>query len=359
MIYINYSDLNKSGSIGIKKKILMQCRAFEKEFKRVYFTIYSGTMIYLLWNSVILEKQFALTKKECNDAILKWLVKYNIKRTYIRYALSDIWFVSFLEEIKKLGIKSVIEFPTIPYDDEDWIKRPIEDRYYREELHKYIDCCTTYSNYQTVFNIPCISLVNGVDIDTYKVKERILKSNQDIVLLAVATMRREHGYERIIRGLHEYYKSDGKRKIYFNLVGDGSQIQYYKRLVKEYRLETYVTFYGFLQGEQLEKIYEDSDIGVGPLGIYKSGITSGIGIKAVEYCIKGLPMILVDDYGFKDKYYILRISNDDISVDMNRVIVFFESLQERDYINDMHQYAVENYSWDKILEPVIEYLEKK
>ena len=112
-------------------------------------------------------------------------------------------------------------------------------------------------------------------------------------------------------------------------------------------------FHGFLYGKELDKVYDDSDIGIGALGLYKSGISEGTGIKAVEYCVRGLPIIVPDDYGFRNKYFVLKVSNNDMSINMEDIIGFYDSLQNKDYISDMHNYAVENYSWDKVLEPVI------
>lgn len=356
MLYVNYVNIRSDGFIGIRKKVLAQCRTFKKAFGIVYYTIFAGTTMYLLHDDIIVDKEFAIAGQMTNDVLLKWLIKYDIKRVYIRYNLADMWFVNFLKEIKRMNIRGVLEFPTIPYDGEGWIRRPIEDKYYREQLHEYINCCTTYSDFEAVFDIPCISLTNGVDINEHRVKKQIKKNTDEIILMAVATMRREHGYERVLTGLYEYYTSGGKRKIYLNLVGDGGQIQYYKQLVMEYELNEYVTFHGYLQGEALDEVYDLSDLSIGGLGAYKSGIFSGVGIKAAEYCVRGLPMIMVDDYGFKDKYFVLKVPNDNTAINMDTVIAFYDSLQNRDYVADMRNYGVENYSWDKILEPVVEYL---
>lgn len=351
MLYIVYAN----PSIGVRKKIIAQCRAFQRVFERAYYTLYCGQMLYLLQEEQVIDKEFANTKKLCNEILLQWTEKYNINKIYIRYIISDLWFVEFLEELKNRKIRCVLEFPTYPYDGEGWRKKIIEDNYYRKQMHQYIDCCTTYSNFEKIFDIPCISLINGVDVADHKVKRTIHKNTSDIVLIAVATMRREHGYERIIKGMHEYYHSGGKREIYFNLVGDGAQIPYYKELVNEYNLEKYVLFHGFLIGQKLDDIYEHSDIGIGALGLYKSGIFEGTGIKAVEYCVRGLPIVMPDDYGFKNKYFVLKVPNNDTSINMPDIISFYDNLQDKNYILDMHHYAAEYYSWDKVLEPVIKY----
>lgn len=358
MIYVNYSDLNKPGIVGIKKKILAQCHAFEKEFKKVYYTIFTGTTMYLLWNSTIMEKEFAVTKKECNDAILKWLVKYNIKKAYIRYALSDIWFVRFLKELKRLEIKRVLEFPTIPYDGEGWVLRPIEDKYYRNELYKYIDCCTTYSNYKTVFKIPCITLINGVDINEHPIK-KCRKKDENLIIVAVATLSKWHGYERVIQGIHNYYLNGGEKNILFNIVGEGNQLQYYRRIVNECGLNEHVLFCGKLEGEELDRIYDNSDIAIGSLGFYKAGLQSGAPIKLREYCARGIPFVYgYDDISFSsNNYFGYQVPNDATPIDMQNIIHFYEQIYNgRDFIKDMRQYTLSNLTWDKILQPVMEYL---
>ncbi len=356
MLYVTYYDLNRKYLVGIRKKINAQISAFKRIFGRVYYTCYAGQMLYLMNGEQIIEKEVAVTRKDCNLVLCRWVEDYNITCTYIRYNLANKWFLQFLKFLKEKQIKTVLEIPTYPYEHEEWRKRVAEDNYYRLHMHQYLDCCTTYSNFKTIFDIPCIPLINGVDVSEHKVKSTVRKNTDDIVLIAVATMRREHGYERIIRGMHEYYQLEGKRKIYFNLVGDGAEVPYYKQLVKEYHLEKYVLFHGFLQGKELDKIYEVSDIGIGALGLYKSGIFEGTGIKAVEYCVRGLPIIMPDDYGFKNKYFIFKVLNDNTTISMDSVIDFYDSLQNSNYILDCHHYAAENYSWDKILEPVIKYL---
>ncbi len=359
MLYITYVNLNAKGYVGIKKKVAAQCRVFQKEFGTVYCTMFTGQMVYLLQEDKVIDKEFAITLKECNEILLQWIEKYNVERTYIRYHISDMWFVDFLKELKSRNIISILEFPTIPYDGENWIRRPEEDHYYREQLCKYIDCCTTFANYKDVFGIPCISMINGIDLEQNKVNSR-KPHKQDITLIAVATMRREHGYERIIQGIQMYYKAGGVRKVYLKLVGDGSQISYYERLVKEFELEEYISFYGIVQGKEFDKIYEEADLGIGALGTYKSGVNEGAGIKVFEYCARGLPIIYDNMERILDKqYFAMKVVSDASPIDIRKVINFYDSLQDKDYITDMRNYAIKNLSWDKVLEPVVDYYKSK
>lgn len=358
MLYINYIDLNSRNLFGIKKKVLAQCRAFEKVFGTVYYTIFAGSTIYLLHGDKVVDKEFAIASQMVNDVLLKWLIKYEIKRIYIRYGLSDIWFLNFLEKIKRMNIKGVLEFPTIPYDDEGWVRRPIEDKYYREQLHKYINYCTTYADFETVFGIPCITLVNGVDIEEHREK-KYRKKDGTIVLLAVASLSKWHGYERVIQGMYDYYTKGREKKIIFNVVGAGGQLSYYEKLTEEYHLDEHVIFHGQLKGAELDAIYDNSDIAVGSLGYYKSNLRSGSPIKLGEYCARGIPFVYgYDDISFsKPPYFSYQVSNDATPLDMEKVLDFYDAMYDgRDFIKDMRQYTLSNLTWDTILQPVIDYL---
>ena len=356
MLYVNYANLNSEGYIGIKKKVLAQCRVFEKEFGKIYYTELRGPIMYLIQNDIIIDKNWVITAKMFNDTIVSWIEQYNIKRTYIRYWWSDIWVIDYLEKQKSKKIKSVLEFPTIPYDGQ--CTGSVEDMYYRKQLHNYIDCCTTYANFDKVFDIPCITLVNGVDMSNQPEK-KYRKKDGTIVLLAVATLAKWHGYERVIKGLYNYYADGGERNIIFNIVGNGEQIQYYKEIVDKYQLFGHVIFHGQLIKEQLDEIYDNSDIAIGSLGFYKIGIESGAPIKLREYCARGIPFIYgYDDVSFgENNYFAYQVSNDETPIDMRNIIELYEAMYDgRDFIKDMRAYTVSNLTWDSIMRPVVNYL---
>jgi len=356
MLYVCYNNLNENRLIGVKKKIIGQTKAFGKAFEKAFYTIYSGQTIYLFSDKGELkDKKFALTINECNKVIIYWIEKCRITKIYIRNIRANKALLNFLAYLKENNIKTVLEIPTYPYDLNGIRTRVAEDQYYRDQLHYYVGCCTTYAKYDTVFGIPCIPLVNGIDVDVNKMKEHT-QSKWDITLIGVANMMRGHGYERIIQGMQEYYQGGDKRKVYFKLVGDGSQIPYYERLVKEYHLEKYVEFCGVLHGDGLDKAYEEADIGIGSVGSYKDHMTEGAGIKVYEYCVRGIPMIYdTVERALDEKYFVMKVVSDKSPIDIRSILNFYDSLQDKNYIEEMHDYAVKNFTWDKLLEPVIEY----
>lgn len=358
MLYVIYVDINDKSYVGIKKKILAQVRVFEKEFGKVFYTTYSGQIMYLMSGDDVVEKNIALTVQECNKSILKWIDKYHITKTYIRYNFADKWFLWFLQEQKKRKIVSVLEFPTIPYDGEVSNKRILfEDGYYRKTMYQYIDQCSTYADCDKVFEIPCIPLLNGVDISEHPLKKQ-RKRDGKVVLLAVAAMAKWHGYERVIKGMAEYYNGSVVKEIIFKLVGEGPETIVYKSLVEKYKLQEYVKFCGKLEKTELNKQYDEADIAIGTLGNYKKGLVRGAPIKTSEYCIRGIPFI----YGYHDtglngnEYFAMQVSNSDENIRMKEVLRFYDEVITHDeYSNEMRSYAEKKYLWDEVLKPVIEY----
>ena len=124
-------------------------------------------------------------------------------------------------------------------------------------------------------------------------------------------------------------------------------------------MQEHVTFCGQLSGEMLDAVYDSSDIAVGSLGFFKAGIQSGAPIKLREYCARGIPFVYgYNDISFhKNHYFAHQVSNDSVPVDVQEIIDFYELMYDgRNFVSDMRRYALENLTWDKILQPVIAFL---
>lgn len=362
MLYITYVDLYDNGYFGIEKKIMSQISVFKKAFGKVYLVFCSGQMVYLMENRRIIDKELAITREKCHEVIIKWIDTYNIKRTYIRYNFSDKWFLYFLKLQKEKKIKTVLEIPTYPYDGEIAEKRlkrlGTEDNYYREQLCQYVDWVATNSDAEYIFGMPCIKLLNGVNIESHPLHLKN-KTNKKIVLIGVSIMAIWHGYERVLEGLFNYYNDKGEYDFLFKIVGEGDEKKRYQFLSLKYGLQSRVEFCGMLEGEELNKQYALADIAVSSLGLYKTGIQEVTPIKGAEYCARGIPFICgYHDMRFPDKTdYIMTVPNKPEPLNMHEVITFYEHITDQDgYPEKMRDYAIEHFTWDSIMEPIIEQL---
>lgn len=356
MLYVTYNDLGSAGYVGIKKKILAQISVLKKVFGRAYYTCYEGQMMYLMDGEDMLEKDVAVTRKECNMILSRWIEKYGITKTYIRYNLADKWFFEFLRFQKEHRIRTVLEIPTYPYDDELGSgKTKSEDAYFREQLWQYLDVIATYTDDEKIWGISCVSLRNGIDISNIPISKKN-KNDHAISFIAVSSMAPWHGYERFLEGMHLYYKADGNYDLYLRFIGEGPEEDYYRSLTDRYGLNQRVEFCGRMTGGELDKKFDLSDMAVGSLGMYKIGISDGCPIKVAEYCARGIPFICgYNDTRFaRGQDFAMRLSNDGKAVDMDDVIGFYEKISSKqDYRKIMRSYAEDHLTWESIMKPVI------
>lgn len=188
---------------------------------------------------------------------------------------------------------------------------------------------------------------------------------QTIRLLAVATFQKSHGYERVIKGLAQYYHGSADSKIELYLVGNGEESIKYKKIVKQYELEQYVRFCGEKIGSELDYMYNGMDIALGPFGLYKRKIFKSSSLKVREYLAKGMPITSgchedAFERGKPSRYY-LEFPNDNTPIDIQMIVDFYKSIYEtgmnRDQIHkEIREYAKKTVDLSVTMQPVMEYI---
>lgn len=360
MFYITHENINLNGDIGVKKKIYAQVRVFAKHFPKCLITYYAYGMAYLMEDGHVIDKEIALSAQERFRWYSHWIKKYNCRWVYMRCLIPATYnYLMFLRDMKEMGVRLVLEYPTFPYDGEvknEEILR--EDREYRNQIREYVFQATTYAKNKIVYGMNTIELQNGVDLQENPVRT-MRKKDTNIGLLAVAGFYFHHGFERVLESLYKYYQNPGIYDFHLYMVGDGPERRTYVHLVKEYGLEQYVEFCGIKTGAALDWYYDNADIGIAPLGVYKADIVSVAPIKTREYCSRGLPFIYgYEDFGFTgEEPYVRKVENSAAPLDMNTVIELYEStVGNKSIIEAMRNYTKENFSWDILLKDVVEYM---
>ena len=72
-------------------------------------------------------------------------------------------------------------------------------------MNGVVDRIYTYSEDNQIWGIPTICSSNGIDFDLVSIR-KVEKKRESINLIAVAGLAKWHGYDRILRGMGEYYK---------------------------------------------------------------------------------------------------------------------------------------------------------
>ncbi|MDX9798158.1 MAG: glycosyltransferase family 1 protein, partial [Bacteroidales bacterium] len=185
--------------------------------------------------------------------------------------------------LHKAGIKIIVEFPTYPYERE-FNKIPLKnkftfyiDKVFRCKLKKHVDFIVTFSDYDEIFGVKSIQISNGIDFDQVKIKKESNGIKKNIRLLGVAEIHYWHGFDRVIKGLADYYSGpdNNRADVFFDIVGEGvkEDLEYLKQLVRDNNLGDYVVFHGNCHGEQLDNLFDKADFGVASLARHRSGIT--------------------------------------------------------------------------------------
>jgi glycosyltransferase involved in cell wall biosynthesis len=259
----------------------------------------------------------------------------------------------------------ILELPTYPYDRElmDSLSNIFTlfiEKIIRISLNKYIDRIITYSTDTVIFGIPTIKIINGIVCSD--VPKRIPKSShKGLTFIAVARFEKWHGYDRLIKGLYNY-KKQSKQDVYIYLVGDGNELDLYKRLIKEYNLSGNVFTTGFLTGEALTEVYNKADIAVSSLGCHRIGLYLGSFLKSREYLARGFPIVsstkidvLPDDYK-----YCLYVPEDETPVDIQSIVDFINDLTSKqdssELITEIRSFAEKYCDMSITLKPVIDYI---
>ena len=352
IIYIFTDNIDSKKLIGVKKKITGQINAFKNKNYDVDLVKFKNKSCF------INEKKIFSYKNNFHKRLIMWnrlfnyIKNHDYKIMYIRYSFSDIYFYYFLKKIYKFNLISIIEFPTFPYDGERKVNNLkiflniLFDKIFRRRIYKYISFCINFNNYKKIYNIKSISIQNGVDLESIEYIDDY-KKNKNFNLIGVGNVSFWHGYDRVIKSLHEYYKRNRKRKIYFHIIGEGDEIINLKKLTQKLSLNRYIFFYGFLEGEDLKNIYKSSNFGVDSLALFRKNLSFASSLKLKEYISLGLPVIM----GYRDigliklnkLIYIVPNSND--LIDLDKLVIFYDKISPEERTK-LRLLAKKKYSWD-------------
>lgn len=365
-IFIVYDDLENP--TGVNKKILSQISAFkEKGFEIVPYKmeakVIPGYKIFYRLPFTNLSPEWNIDTKllTCDFIYLR------------RPLFMNMYFLRFLKYIKKMSpyVKILMEIPTYPYDKEITKNKRnwpifIKDVFARKKIRRYIDAIPLLTGEKRVFGIDTIRIKNGFDFNNSRVR-RFDIDKETIDIAIVAQFDIWHGYDRIIDGLHQYYLNKGNREIILHFVGDGPELNSYKKMSSLYRLDNHIKFYGMQNKEFIEELYDKCDIGASTFGAYRINLNYTCTLKSREYLAAGLPLVCggkMDIIEYPElQEYILEFPNDDSFISIESIIGFYDNMYKgkteeeiNDVINHIRDVAVKNLDMKQAMKNVFDYL---
>lgn len=361
---VNYTPAD--ASTGITKKIRAQIQALRRMGHSVTYTAYVDGGVAVFDNQDVQvamgrhpignRKYVALTRY---SLLLKTAQKYvqsgkqQFAYCYGRISAPNGRYLKFLQTLKNQGAKIVIEalsyFPGVR-------PKALKSKYIAFYLNKnkkklacVIDKFVTEGEVPDFFGIPTEKGKIGVDTEALR-KHTYLGSDEELNLITVATEREYHGYDRLVKSYLAYKASGGKAKLRIHLVGELYDST--KKLIEESNCQENVIAHGRVSGDPLFEIYNQCNLGIGPLGQHRIGGKKDTGLKTKEYFGIGLPYIYsgVEEDVPGDYPYIFQVPSDESMIDFDAVWKFWVSIRtDAQRADNMRTFAREVFSWDSIM----------
>lgn len=368
-LFANYTP--EDDSIGITKKIRAEIESLRKMGMEVWYTGYQkdAVVVFDNNNSIVLRKPYPIFISFFRSkARYYWLEKtalsYLQKNArfdlgYFRLGPPNRLLFKMFGQLKKGGAKIVAEslayFPGIKYSSlgGKYITYCFDKNGNR--FKNYVSYFLCEGNITELFGLPAYSMNMGVDLD-HIAQHHYQGPAYELNLISVANENTYHAYDRIIKSVHAY---QGNQIIKVHLVGTVSDET--KKTIEQLCLEEKIKLYGKKSGKELDEIYDQCNVGLGPLGQHRVGGKKDTGLKTKEYFAKGLPYIYSgDEPTVPDGYpYICQFPSDESLIDFDKVWKFYQSYaNDPNVVSNMRAFAKENYSWDKIMQDALSHLDQ-
>lgn len=360
-----YIDFVPEGSVGVRNKIDFQIEALRGLGIQVVHANYDDGYNFGDKKLLNFSARNKLLRKLFEIVVVFRILRCkfsDVDFVYLRHVRLTPWFYLMIRGISKKVDKLYLEIATYPYDGE--VSRfsilSLSDNFFRKRISDFVDTVFCFGNSTgEVWGIPAVEMFNSIDPEKISFHDRQRsKSDGDVVnFVSVSKLSRWHGYDRFIEAVAKA-APDVKRRIVFHIVGDGEEKRKLEGLVEKYGLISNVKFYGIKQGEELDKIYAASDIGVASLGLYRIGLDRITPIKMSEYAAKGLPFVLANnDPRFEGVDFVYRVGNNDGVFDLEKVIEWYD--RSTFTAVSIREFAENNLTWKEQMRKVVERFKSK
>lgn len=371
LVYHGFSEVS-----GISKKIHYQVKGLRENGHEVHLCYYdfdkNGHRCRFVDDEIIQDYGTGVWAGLRHRIDYKCIYDYcksnGIQFLYARcFQNANPWLIKLFKRLRTLGIKCVTEIPTYPYDQEfntfslqERLGLKI-DQIFRHKLYRNMDAIVTFSDAERIFGQRTIRISNGVDFDSIPFHDYRPSADRSIHLIGVAEVHLWHGYDRLIAGLGEYYKTRSSIiNIIFHIVGGVDSFDLYgqgeypglQTLIDQYGLQDHVVFHGQLFGEELNKVFNQCCFAIGSLARHRTGISVIKTLKNREYATRGIPFIYSEtDSDFDNKPYVLKASPDESPIDIQMILDFISHNQLQPL--EIRK-TVENLSWKNQMCHVVE-----
>ncbi len=136
---------------------------------------------------------------------------------------------------------------------------------------------------------------NGPDLQRVRLlpENSALRRGRRYLVGYVGVMGKQEGIDLLLRIVRNIVYARGRSDIQFALIGDGTELSSMKAYARELKIDEYVTFTGYLQGDGLFELLSTSDVCVSPDFPNEMNNKSTM-VKIMEYMALGKPIVQFD-----------------------------------------------------------------
>ena len=226
------------------------------------------------------------------------------------------------------------------------------EKWSRKRFHRFVDKIVTFSDDREIFGVPCVNLSNAVDPEQIPLRA-VLPRHDYVRMTGVAILSFWHGYDRLIRGIAAYRAAHPQgREVRFDVVGGGEIRDQLEQLARELGVADCVKFHGLLYGDELNRVFLDTDLCVGCLACHRKHIVEVKSLKNVEYAMRGIPMVYSEQNNdFDNRPYVLKATADESPVDVADLLRRFEKAE---HDPETIRRSVAHLSWEFQMKKLLE-----
>ena len=352
--YTNFMSYNMT--VGITRKVYAQIEAFRELGFEVYYSGYleDGVAVFDNKDKVVYFKKYPVGNKKIQHILRRNMLmnacidylkhnKHKFCFSYVRYHFFDRKYIQLLNALKENSDKVIIEAHSAPKFSKKlspMLYVAWKDSIWNKQAAGCVDLVASMSDEDKLWGIDTIKISNGISVNDIR-RHNYKGSKEDLNIIAVSFESAVHGYDRIIRGIKQYY---GEKNIYFHIVG--TVMNSTVRLIDELDLKSHCVLYGPLSGAELDDAYDNANIAAGCLANHRIGSFYGSALKTKEYIAKGIPFF----YGWNEKVlenfpYAKHIELCEEPINMNEIIEFYTSLEKESLSEKMRNCLAYEDTW--------------
>lgn len=202
--------------------------------------------------------------------------------------------------------------------------------------------------YSLGFKNKILLTANGIDVPSIPKKSPPpLWPQRKFVMIAVGALAEWHGFDRIIKGIAQFLKDEKNSHIdpQLIIVGEGPIRTEWEQLSLNLGTNNNVQFVGLKTGRELDNIFNNAHIAISSLGLHKINLHLASVLKAREYTARGIPFIASGtDIDFQPTpSFRLTVPNDDSTVNIQKIIRWYEELEYNDSKADVTRSYASQY----------------